>query len=458
MEIAAKKAVVLGAGVSGVTVAKALRRVQADVTLVDGKKAEKLSLQVGDLADEGIHLQLGEEKEACLEDADFLVVSPGIPLTASYVRTAKQKGIPVISEVEIAYQLCKAPMLAITGTNGKTTTTTLLGDMIKAGGFKTAVGGNIGAGLSEQVLDLGANDMAVAEISSYQLESVQEFRPAVAAVLNVTPDHLERHGTVTQYGRVKERVFNQQGAEEVVVLNYDDPMTRDMAKRAPGRVLFFSRLEVLPEGAFVRAGKMVIRWQGAEVSLLDVTEVGLPGAHNIENVLAAAAMAYVAGVTPQVICEVLRSFEGVEHRIELVAELDGVKYYNDSKATNPESTIKALEAFDAGIILLAGGKDKNTDLQAMMKLVKSKVSQLLLFGAAAERFEEAAKQAGVQQIRLVSGVEEAVQVARTLAQPSEVILLSPACASFDQFSSFEERGRFFKQCVAALEAAAGGQA
>ena len=458
MEIAAKKAVVLGAGVSGVTVAKALRRVQADVTLVDGKEAERLSLQVVNLADEGIHLQLGAETEACLEDADFLVLSPGIPLTAPYVRKAQQKGIPVISEVEIAYQLCKAPMLAITGTNGKTTTTTLLGDMIKAGGFKTAVGGNIGAGLSEQVLDLGANDMAVAEISSYQLESVQEFRPKVAAVLNVTPDHLERHGTVAEYGRVKERVFNKQGAEDVVVLNYDDPMTRDMAKRAPGRVLFFSRLEVLPEGAFVRAGKMVIRWQGAEVSLLDVTELGLPGGHNIENVLAAAAMAYVAGVTPQVICEVLRSFEGVEHRIELVAEVDGVKYYNDSKATNPESTIKALEAFDAGIILLAGGKDKNTDLQAMMKLVKDKVSQLLLFGAAAERFEAAAKQAGVQQIRLVSGVEEAVRVARTLAQPSEVILLSPACASFDQFSSFEERGRFFKQCVAALEAATGGPA
>lgn len=458
MEIAAKKAVVLGAGVSGVTVAKALRRVQADVTLVDGKEAEQLPLQVLNLANEGIHLQLGAEAEECLEDADFLVVSPGIPLKAAYVGKAQQRGIPVVSEVEIAYQLCKAPMLAITGTNGKTTTTTLLGEMIKASGFKTAVGGNIGAGLSEQVLDLGANDMAVAEISSYQLESVQEFRPYVAAVLNVTPDHLERHGTVEQYSSVKERVFNKQGAEDVVVLNYDDPITRDMAKRAPGRVLFFSRLEVLPEGAFVRAGKMVIRWQGAEISLLDAAELGLPGAHNVENVLAAAAMAYVAGVTPQVICEVLRSFEGVEHRIELVAEIDNVKYYNDSKATNPESTIKALEAFDTGIILLAGGKDKNTDLQTMMKLVKDKARCLLLFGAAAERFEAAARQAGVQQIRLVSGVEEAIQVAKTLAQPAEVVLLSPACASFDQFSSFEERGRFFKECVAALEAATGGQA
>nr|WP_320145611.1 UDP-N-acetylmuramoyl-L-alanine--D-glutamate ligase [uncultured Anaeromusa sp.] len=458
MEIAAKKAVVLGAGVSGVTVAKALRRVQADVTLVDGKKAEELSLQVLNLANEGIHLQLGAEAEECLEDADFLVVSPGIPLKAAYVSKAQQRGIPVVSEVEIAYQLCKAPMLAITGTNGKTTTTTLLGEMIKAGGFKTAVGGNIGAGLSEQVLNLGADDMAVAEISSYQLESVQEFHPYVAAVLNVTPDHLERHGTVAQYGSIKERVFNKQGPEDVVVLNYDDPMTRDMAKRAPGRVLFFSRLEVLPEGAFVRAGKMVIRWQGAEVALFDVTELDLPGAHNVENVLAAAAMAYVAGVAPSVICQVLRFFEGVEHRIELVAEVDGVKYYNDSKATNPESTIKALEAFDSGILLLAGGKDKNTDLQAMMKLVKDKVRHLVLFGAAAERFEAAAQQAGVQQIRRVSGVEEAVQVARTLAQPSEVILLSPACSSFDQFSSFEERGRFFKQCVATLEAAAGGQA
>ena len=458
MEIAAKKAVVLGAGVSGVTVAKALRRVQADVTLVDGKEAEQLPLQVLNLANEGIHLQLGAEAEECLEDADFLVVSPGIPLKAAYVGKAQQRGIPVVSEVEIAYQLCKAPMLAITGTNGKTTTTTLLGEMIKASGFKTAVGGNIGAGLSEQVLDLGANDMAVAEISSYQLESVQEFSPYVAAVLNVTPDHLERHGTVEQYSSVKERVFNKQGAEDVVVLNYDDPITRDMAKRAPGRVLFFSRLEVLPEGAFVRAGKMVIRWQGAEISLLDAAELGLPGAHNVENVLAAAAMAYVAGVTPQVICDVLRSFEGVEHRIELVAEIDNVKYYNDSKATYPESTIKSLEAFDTGIFLLAGGKDKNTDLQTMMKLVKDKARCLLLFGAAAERFEAAARRAGVQQIRLVSGVEEAIQVAKALAQPAEVVLLSPACASFDQFSSFEERGRFFKECVAALEAATGGQA
>ena len=447
MEIAAKKAVVLGAGVSGVTVAKALRRVQADVTLVDGKEAEQLPLQVLNLANEGIHLQLGAEAEECLEDADFLVVSPGIPLKAAYVGKAQQRGIPVVSEVEIAYQLCKAPMLAITGTNGKTTTTTLLGEMIKASGFKTAVGGNIGAGLSEQVLDLGANDMAVAEISSYQLESVQEFRPYVAAVLNVTPDHLERHGTVEQYSSVKERVFNKQGAEDVVVLNYDDPITRDMAKRAPGRVLFFSRLEVLPEGAFVRAGKMVIRWQGAEISLLDAAELGLPGAHNVENVLAAAAMAYVAGVTPQVICDVLRSFEGVEHRIELVAEIDNVKYYNDSKATNPESTIKALEAFDTGIILLAGGKDKNTDLQTMMKLVKDKARCLLLFGAAAERFEAAARRAGVQQIRLVSGVEEAIQVAKALAQPAEVVLLSPACASFDLFKNYEERGWMFKEAV-----------
>lgn len=454
MEMEQKRVVVLGAGVSGLAVSRALRRAKAAVTLVDAKEPEALAAPVRALAQLGVDLCLGREEESHLAGADFLVVSPGIPLTAPYVQAARRLRLPVLSEVEVAYLLCAAPMLAVTGTNGKTTTTTLLGEMMATGGGRVAVGGNIGAGLSEEVLALGAGDVAVAEISSFQLESVASFRPRVTAVLNVTPDHLDRHGSVEAYSAVKERIFARQGADDLVVLNYDDPRTREMARRAPGRVCFFSRLEELPEGAFVRQGSLVLRWLGEEVELVSLEELRIPGAHNVENALAAAAVAYGAGAPADGIRRVLRSFAGVEHRIEPVATINGVSYYNDSKATNPESTIKALEAFPEGIVLLAGGKDKHTDLTAMMELVRDRAAHLLLFGEAAERFAAAAQAAGVAHIHRVAGVAEAVRLAQALARPAQTVLLSPACASYDQFRSYEERGRFFKQCVCKLQEAA----
>lgn len=450
MNFAGKKILVLGAGISGTAVAQILKQQGAFVTLSDAKPAAAFSRDFTELAHCGVELALGRQDEGLLEAIDYVVLSPGVSVYSPLVEQAQTRGLRVISEVEVAYQLCVAPLIAITGTNGKTTTTTLTGEMLKASGRNVVVGGNIGLALSHEVLNADAASWVVAEISSFQLEAIEDFRPHIAAVLNLTPDHIDRHRSMNNYQATKENIFRNQTSDDYLILNYDDPAVREMANRAPGQVLYFSRTTELAEGACLRDDMITINWRGKSVHICRTADIKIKGAHNVENALAACAAAFLIGVDTAAMAQVLRQFPGVEHRIEPAGVVNGVPYYNDSKATNPESAIKALEAFPGHIILIAGGRDKNTDLTAFMQLVKERVDELILIGEAADRFASAAAAQGIMQIHSVSTFTDAVDLAYRLAQPPQVVLLSPACASYDMFNNYEERGRVFKELVAKL--------
>ena len=452
-----QSALVIGAGISGFAAAKYLAAAGARVTLSDAKDeadAEKDPLtqqHIEDLRTQGISCVFGAQREELLEGTDLIVLSPAVPERIPLVQAARARGIRVTTEVELAGEIARAPIYAITGTNGKTTTTTLLGELLRAHFPAVGVGGNIGVPLIDVAEATPADGAIAAEISSYQMEATTHFHAAIVAELNVTPDHIVRHGSMEVYQAMKEKLFAAQTAEDFLVLNYDDPHTRGMADRAKGRVCFFGRREELAEGATVRAdGMIVIRWNEEEHVLIPVDELGIPGGHNIENALAASAMAFFAGVTSAEMRPVLRAFKGVEHRIEFVRILNGVSYYNDSKATNTDSAIKALEAFDGHIILIAGGDDKLTDLTEFMALVCARVDELILVGDAAERFGAAALDAGIAAEHIHRAgyhMEMAVHIAHDLAATGQTVLLSPACASFDMYGGYEERGRDFKRIV-----------
>lgn len=453
MEFKGKNVVVVGAGISGIAVAKLAKERGASVVMSDAKPEDKIKFDLQELRRLGVTVRLGKQDERMLGGVDFIIVSPGVPIGIPFLARARELGISVMSEVEVAYRLCEVPLYAVTGTNGKTTTATLLGELMKTLHARVGVGGNIGTALSDEAVRVGGEGCVVAEISSYQLEGVTAFKPRIAAILNITPDHLERHGSVENYQKVKETIFARQSAEDYLVLNYDDPKVRDMADRAKGTVMFFSRKEALAEGAFVSDGCLTIAWKGRRHCVCPLDDVAIKGGHNVENALAAVAVAFLAGAPVGAMAKVLREFPGVEHRIEPVASIAGVPYYNDSKATNPESSIKALETFPGGIVLIAGGYDKHTDLTQFMQLVKEKVDHLILVGDAAARFKESALKHGVSQTEIHEtgySMEEAVKLAHRLARAPQVVLLSPACASYDMFDGFEQRGRAFKAFVRAL--------
>ena len=450
MDFRDKKVIVLGAGISGFAVAKLAKQFGAKVILSDAKEEDQIKYNLNELRVHGIEVLLGKQEEKLLDNLDYLIVSPGVPIGIPLIQKAKEKGIEVMSEIEVAYRLCDVPMYAITGTNGKTTTTTLLGELMKTLYKTVGVGGNIGTPLCDEAVRVGHEGCVVAEISSYQLEGIVEFNPQIVAILNVTPDHLARHGSLENYQKVKETIFARHTKNDFLVLNYDDQIVRDMATRANSAIMFFSRLEELEEGAFVKDGWLTIVWKGQTYRVCEVEKVKIKGGHNVENVLAAIAVAFLAGVDIADMADVLMKFPGVEHRIEPVTTIQGVTYYNDSKATNPESAIKALETFTGNIILIAGGHDKNTDLTEFMKLAKVKVDELILIGNASARFKEAAIANGIDCIKIHEmgySMEDAVSLAYRLARFPQVVLLSPACASFDMFDGFEERGRVFKKLV-----------
>lgn len=450
MEFRNKKVVVLGAGISGRSVAQVLAGRGACVTLNDRKAIDIQNEEFQQLQQAGVSLIFGHQEESLLDGTDYVVLSPGISIYIPLIQAARSRNITVMSEIEVAYQLCKAPVIAVTGTNGKTTTTTLIGEMMKAGGRAAVVGGNIGLALSHEVMGVDATGIVVAEISSFQLESIIDFKPHIAAVLNITPDHIDRHRTMAEYQSTKERIFANQGKDDYLILNYDDLAVRDMANRTLSQVFYFSACQELQEGAFVKDGLLQINWQGQHYQLCSVTEMKLFGRHNVENALAACGAALLMGISTEAMNAVLKNFTGVEHRIEPVGTVNGVAYYNDSKATNPESSIKALEAFDGHVVLIAGGRDKNTDLTQFMTLIKEKVDQLILIGEAQERFAANAHTHGISTIHRVDSMEEAVQLAHRIARAPHIVLLSPACASYDMFANYEERGRVFKQLVCRL--------
>ena len=450
MDLSNQKILVVGLGISGVSAAKVARRLGAEVVVSDSKAEAAQGTEAQELRAEGIEVVGGEQTAALLDGVSHVIVSPAVPVRVPLIQEAYRRGIDVESEIEFAYHLAKSPILAVTGTNGKTTTTTLLGELMETVHDVVGVGGNIGVPLSEEAMRVGDKGCIVAEISSYQMEATDDFRPHVAAVLNVTPDHVVRHGSLEVYQQMKERMFAQQTKEDFLVLNYDDPKTRGMAEGAPGTVCFFSRKETPDKGAIVRDDVLTMRWDGKEIPILPVKELKIRGGHNVENALAAMAMAFLAGAEPARIAEVLRAFPGVEHRIEPVTTVDGIMYYNDSKATNTDSAIKALESFEEPIVLLAGGDDKMTDLTEFMDLVKARCRALILGGNAAARFKEAALKAGIEEDKIFEAgysMEKGVELARAAARPGDAVLLSPACASFDMYSGFEERGRDFKAIV-----------
>ena len=438
MNFANKKILVIGAGISGFAAAKIAKKFGAEVFLSDAKAEQEIKFDFSELRELGINLIFGKQTENLLDGVDMIILSPAVPVKIPIVQAALQKKIPVISEVELAFDLAKSEIFAITGTNGKTTTTTLLGLLLETAYKKVGVGGNIGTALSEVALEVGEGGAIAAEISSYQMEATKNFRPHVSAILNITPDHLKRHGTMEIYQAMKEKIFAQETAEDFLVLNYDDELVREIKNRAHCKV---------------KNNSLVIKVDGKIFELCTIDELGIKGGHNVENALAASMVAFLAGAKPEKISEVLKNFQGVEHRIEFVREIDGVKYYNDSKATNTDSAIKALETFDGHIILIAGGDDKLTDLTDFLKLVNERVDYLILVGAAAERFKKSAIENNFDAKKILEAgysMQKAVDLAKNIAKPPQVVLLSPACASFDMYDNFEERGKDFKKIVNAI--------
>ena len=454
MEFANKNILVIGAGISGFAAAKISKKFGANVTLSDAKNESDLTkYNFDELRTVGINLKFGAQTDELLNGVDLIIVAPAVPLRIPILQSALQKNIPVISEVELAYNLAQSPIFAITGTNGKTTTTTLLGLLLETGYKKVGVGGNIGVALSEVALETGAGGAIAAEISSYQMEATNNFKPHISAILNITPDHLKRHGNMQVYQQMKEKIFAQETATDFLVLNYDDELVREIKARANCKVLYFSRKKILDEGAYLDGDKLVINYGGKIFELCTVDELGIKGSHNVENALCAALMAFLANCTAKNIGRVLKAFTGVEHRIEFVREIDGVKYFNDSKATNTDSAIKALETFSGNIILIAGGDDKLTDLTDFLTLVKARVDKLILVGDAAARFKNTAIEQGYNAENILEAgysMEKAVELAKNIAHAPQVVLLSPACASFDMYDGFEQRGTDFKRIVNAL--------
>jgi len=451
MELKGKKVLVVGLGKSGLAAALFLRRRGAQVTVSDIRSAEALGKEIPALLEEGIAVEAGGHGLLTFRRQDLIVVSPGVPLDTPELVQVKAFGLPIIGELELASRYLKGKLLAITGSNGKTTTTALCGSILEAGNVPVQVGGNIGVPVIALVDQSRDDGWSVLEVSSFQLETTTRFRPEIAVILNVTPDHLDRHGTFENYTAAKERIFANQTAEDALVLNADDDVTSRMAARAKSRIFWFSTKRVVRQGAFVHQGAVVFRAseQAAPEFILKVENIPLKGRHNVENVLAAVCAARVAGVDPDAIRKAVESFKAVEHRLEFVAEINGVDYYNDSKATNVDAAAKAIAAFPGGIHLILGGKDKNSDYRQLRSLLEERVKTVYTIGAAAEKIEMHIY--GAVPIVTAGTLERAVTQAAEAAQPGEIVLLAPACSSFDQFENYEHRGQVFKDLVHARQ-------
>ncbi|HEX3820239.1 MAG TPA: UDP-N-acetylmuramoyl-L-alanine--D-glutamate ligase [Candidatus Sulfotelmatobacter sp.] len=449
MELNGKRVLVVGLGKSGVASALFLKKHGAKVSVSDTKSGDDLRNEIPVLLDHGIDVETGGHGERTFRGQDLIVVSPGVPVDAPPLVQARSLGENVIGEIELAAQFLPGPTVAITGSNGKTTTTTLTGEIMTAGGLPTLVGGNIGTP-AISLAERAKNDtVIVLEVSSFQLETIQTFRPKVGVVLNVTPDHLDRHRTFEAYVDAKARLFENQQAEDFAVFNADDPTCVSMAKRTKAQVFWFSRQKEIQQGAWVHDGKILFRDKSGQREILQVSEIPLKGAHNLENVLAAVCAGALMGCAPEKIREAVRNFKAVEHRLEFVAKINGVDYYNDSKATNVDATIKALESFPSNIHLILGGKDKGSDYTVLNNLLRERVKCVYTIGAAAAKIESqivSSKNGGPEVVH-ADTLENAIRKANAVAQPGDVVLLAPACASFDQFKNYEQRGKLFKEVV-----------
>ena len=450
MELKGKKVLLVGLAKTGISTIKCLAKYGADITVNDIKTEDQLEEIIAEIKDiDGIKYILGHHPEN-ISDIDMVVVSPGVPLDLPFIKKVIEENKELIGEVELAYQLAKKPyFVGITGTNGKTTTTSLTGEIFEKAGKETYVVGNIGNPVIDAVQAANEGASFVTELSSFQLESIKDFRPSVSAVLNITEDHMNRHHTMENYIDAKARVFMNQDKENFCVLNYDDELTRALAEKCNANVVFFSRLEKLEKGVYVENGDIIIDIN-EKINLMKVCELSLPGGHNLENCMAAAAMAYVSGIDIEVIREVLKTFKAVEHRLEFVKEVEGVKYVNDSKGTNPDSTIKAVQAYENPIILIAGGYDKGSTYDELLEIAKKNIKTLVLLGQTADKIEEAARRIGFTDIYRVEDMKEAVKTCHDIAKEGDIVLLSPACASWGMYKNFEVRGKDFKDNVNSL--------
>jgi UDP-N-acetylmuramoylalanine--D-glutamate ligase len=447
-ELRGKRVLVVGLARTGVATALFCVARGAHVTATDARTENEIGEAIAPLRTSGVRLELGGHREDTFLEQDLIVPSPGVPADAPLLQAARVKGVTIWSEVELADRFLRGRLIGITGSNGKTTTTSLVEHILRNAGFSTILAGNIGTPLIARVEQTSDDTVSVVELSSFQLELIETFRANISVFLNLTPDHLDRHHTLEAYGRAKARIFENQTEADSAILNADDAATTPHAPAKP-HVYWFSRKQRVAQGAFVRGNEIVFRHDGQEEAVLNLKEIPLPGAHNVENVLAAVAATRLAGAEPAAIAKGVRSFAGVEHRLEFVAEIGGVRYYNDSKATNVDATLKALDAFPGRILIILGGKDKGSDYTALQKPLREKAILALLIGAAAEKIEK--QIAGSVAIERAGTIERAVEIASHATRPGDVVLLAPACASFDQFENYEHRGRVFKDLVHQLE-------
>jgi UDP-N-acetylmuramoylalanine--D-glutamate ligase len=453
-DLAGKRVLVVGLARTGITTALFAAARGAAVTATEERPETELAGEARKLRDAGVALEFGGHTSARFLEQDLIVVSPGVPAKLPLLELARAHGIPVWSEVELAWRFLRGRLVAITGSNGKTTTTALLGHILETAGIPALVGGNIGTPLLSLVESSSDQTVTVAELSSFQLETIEAFRPEVGMLLNLTPDHLDRHASMEEYAHAKARMFENQIERDAAVLNADDPQVAQLVPARP-QVFWFSRQKRVASGAFLHDGQIVFRRDGAETVLMRRDEIPLRGEHNLENVLAASVAAVLAGAEPAAVEGGVRTFAGVEHRLEFVAEIGGVGYYNDSKATNVDATLKAIEAFSEPLFVILGGKDKGGDFTLLREPLRQRARMALLVGAAAEKM--AAQLAGALPLERAGTLENAVRLAFERARPGEIVLLAPACASFDQFQNFEHRGRIFKQLVEQLHRQSAGE-
>ena len=448
MEFSGKRVLIVGMALSGISSAERLKKLKSDVTIVDCANSPELVKRAGELDKRGIGSRLGPHLHSDLDEKDLVVVSPGIPSNNTLIVEAKKRNIPVWSEIELACRLTKSPIIGISGTNGKTTTTVLVGEIFKEAGRRSAVAGNIGFPLARAV-DATPDTVFIVELSSFQLQNIERFRPHISVLLNITEDHLDWHPDFADYVRAKSRLFLNQTESDFAVMNFDDQIVADISSSLESSVIPFSKYRKFERGIFLDNGKIIaVLDEREEICSLD--ELKIRGEHNIDNAMAAVAVSMIMGIPALAIREALRKFKGIEHRIEFVAAVDSVEYFNDSKATNPDATVKALGSFSSPIVLLAGGRNKGNSFSGLASAIRRSARAAILFGEAAGEIQPLIKNSDLTVVR-VETVPEAVKEARNLSRQGDTVLFSPACASFDQFSSYKERGHVFKDAVANLE-------
>lgn len=451
MNLRDKNILILGLGISGVSTIKALNKLGANIIVSDIKNEEDLKDYIKEIHSYPIKYYLGTN-DVSLSDIDLIIKSPGIPPNVPIIKKARMKNIDVITDIELAYRLKpEANILAITGTNGKTTATTLTGEFFKKAGFNSHTVGNIGIGILEDLINSEDKDVFVVETSSFQLEDTINFKPKISLILNITPDHINWHGSYENYIAAKKKIFINQDKRDYTVLNYDDLLIRNMKEEVNSNILWFSVHNILDKGIYIKEDNIVINNGKEEFKVLPCKEIKIPGKHNLENILGSISIGWLMGLEIEEMANVLRNFEGLEHRLEYVAKVEGISFYNDSKGTNPVSSVEAIKALEDSIILIAGGMDKGSSFDEFVKSFNGRVKEVVLLGETAGKIKDTAEKKGFKRIHIVDNMKEAVMKSFNIGEKGDKVLLSPACASWDMYKSYEDRGLDFKKAVLSLK-------